>query len=96
MLSFDSGYMTGSNVSETDIAELLKHLISSGAVDGHVKGKAYVPGVFTRLQRSCLEDFYRENGYIAYSRARKLKVCGRLVITGLVFIMGYLQLFRTR
>lgn len=65
----------GSSVSESEIAAALKRLIARGAVDGQVKGMAFVPAVYVRLQISCLEDFYRENGYVEYSRARKLKVC---------------------
>lgn len=44
------------------------------SVSGQVRGDEYMPYAFIQAQRNSAETFFRQNGFLDYDRAAKLRV----------------------
>jgi hypothetical protein len=64
LYSFDEGV----------VEDVLMRLIKSQHLAGTLRARDYVPHVFSRTQRECVNSFFAQNGYIEFSRAQKLQV----------------------
>ncbi|TFJ84236.1 hypothetical protein NSK_004227 [Nannochloropsis salina CCMP1776] len=62
------------SVEESLIKDVWPALVREGVVVGALNGRQYVPAVFRRMQRACMEGFFGQNGYMECSRAHKLQV----------------------
>lgn len=59
---------------EAEILDAIAGMIRAGELHGSLKGRMYIPAVYLEVQRASLEDFYKRNGYIEFSRVRKFNV----------------------
>eukprot|EP01097_Dermamoeba_algensis_P009643 TRINITY_DN6880_c0_g1_i1.p1 TRINITY_DN6880_c0_g1~~TRINITY_DN6880_c0_g1_i1.p1 ORF type:complete len:728 (+),score=218.78 TRINITY_DN6880_c0_g1_i1:52-2235(+) len=70
-------------ISKTSVAEklffhVLDKLMSQGRLAGNVQGKAeraqFVPSIFEKNREKAVEQFFKQNGYIAYNYLTKLQI----------------------
>ncbi|CAM9825659.1 unnamed protein product, partial [Phaeothamnion confervicola] len=58
---------------ERSTEEAARALAKEGQLSGVIRGRDYVPEVFGRTQRACVDSFFETNGYVEYARAQKLQ-----------------------
>ena len=56
---------------------VLRDLITTGALTGSIRGRDYVPQIFSVFQRMSAESFFKQNDHLPYDRAEKLQVMMR-------------------
>jgi hypothetical protein len=56
------------------IDSVLREMIGDGSLCGTLRGREYVPSVFTVFQRNSAETFLRQNEHLPFDRAAKLQV----------------------
>ena len=56
---------------------MARFLVCVFSLCGTLRGREYVPSVFTAFQRNSAETFLRQNEHLPFDRAAKLQVSGR-------------------
>lgn len=56
------------------IDSVLREMIGDGSLCGTLRGREYVPSVFTVFQRNSAETFLRQNEHLPFDRAAKLQI----------------------
>ncbi|RHY33988.1 hypothetical protein DYB32_001224 [Aphanomyces invadans] len=59
------------------VAASLADLIASHAVEGHLRGREFVPTAFVESQRQTIYDFFIANNYLPHALAAQLQVASR-------------------
>ncbi|CAN0048767.1 unnamed protein product, partial [Choristocarpus tenellus] len=49
-------------------------LVQNGKLPGSIRGQEYIPDVYWTLQRTAVDTFFAENGYLHHAKARELQV----------------------
>jgi len=53
---------------------MLQKMVSSAELPGTVRGRDYVPYVFSAMQRTVVVQSFKSEGYIDYARMKRLQV----------------------
>eukprot|EP01041_Mallomonas_annulata_P007116 gene7116-14469_t len=72
------------NLEDEEVFEILSNIIKDSLLPGIMKGRDYIPTVYSQLQRTSVDHFFQTNGYIEYSRIKKFQISKPL---------EYLQIF---
>ena len=54
---------------------VLRDLVAAGQLPGAVRGRDYIPFVFSVSQRQSVATFLSQNNYLTIDRAKALQVC---------------------
>ncbi|KAJ7553269.1 hypothetical protein O6H91_06G090400 [Diphasiastrum complanatum] len=68
---------TGGTIGEGGLFQsVLNELVNEGAIKGTLRGggTSWIPAVFAHSQRSSVEAFFSQNGYISFDAVRKLSI----------------------
>ena len=63
-----------SGIDDEEVMEILSRLIASSLLPGVLRGRDYIPNIFSAIQRSSVDLYFKSNGYIELSRIRKFQV----------------------
>ena len=71
-VSFSS--VTDEHVNRRTVSTMVKDMIASGELFGSVQNDSFAPTVFDVARRRRVREFFKENGYCSYERAKQMSV----------------------